>query len=247
MDFDSISALNKAETLLKSGDIQAAQALLIRALKSNPTLVQGWYLLSFTLQETEQKRFALLKAINIHPEFEQAVDALNKLDSTGRIQPLSTDETLIKPPESESALHRAQKLIKAQKLEAAQIHLVNYIKKDPNNSQAWYLLSYTEATTRGKINDLRQALRIQPHFPSAENRLNELSKESNKYQWHTSKQPPKSPDTEDLGKKAPSTFWGLAHYITKRGLVILTTIIVGIYLTVLITAALQRRISRFIR
>ena len=110
------------------------------------------------------------------------------------------------------------------------------LAQNPDEGQAWYLLSFTESTRRGKINLVRHALRVDPTFSAAETRLAELQAAPSPEPVPQARKPASpAPISESKPPKAPNAFWGLARYVLQRGLVILVTIVIGIYLTVLIT------------
>ncbi|HSS99657.1 MAG TPA: hypothetical protein VLK33_21625, partial [Terriglobales bacterium] len=73
-----------------------------------------------------------------------------------------------------SRLKQAVELIRGGKLDKAQPILVEILRTEPDNSQAWYLLSFTASERKRKIYSLQQALRADPQFGRARMRLAEL-------------------------------------------------------------------------
>jgi hypothetical protein len=73
--------------------------------------------------------------------------------------------------ESVSQLKKAADLIRKGKTDKAQALLVKYLRAEPNHAQAWYLLSYTLADPQKKQYALQQALRADPQFERAQQRL----------------------------------------------------------------------------
>lgn len=61
--------------------------------------------------------------------------------------------------------------IRAGKAEKARAALVDLLRKEPNNAQAWYLLSFTLDDPQRQEYAVLQALRINPEFEKARNRL----------------------------------------------------------------------------
>jgi hypothetical protein len=73
-----------------------------------------------------------------------------------------------------SPLKKSADLIRAGKLDKARPLLVEFLRTEPNNAQAWFLLSYTLDDPQRKQYALMQALKADPGFERAENRLREL-------------------------------------------------------------------------
>ena len=137
-------------------------------------------------------------------------------------------------------LAEAKALLDMGDVEAAQSSLRGFLETVSDNSRAWYLWSFVEPTNRGQVNALRQALRIDPDFEDARLRLEGLNSRS-----AAGGQPPAvsaRPDrpvpvspTPMKSPKARRTTLSMARYVLRRSLVILLTIILGVYVTVLIT------------
>jgi predicted Zn-dependent protease len=170
MDEKTSSAPQNAENLLKEEQLQQAQVRLVRLLQSNPALEQGWYLLSFTFQDPDQKYYALQQALRIKPDFQAAQEQLRILQEPATTQAeeaqfASTDETF---------LEEIKSLLEVGYQDEARALLQVYLAQNPHDSQAWYLISLTEPTHRGKINLLRHALRVDPTLAVAQIQLAQL-------------------------------------------------------------------------
>src|SRR5512137_2457737 len=66
---------------------------------------------------------------------------------------------------------QAQAYIRSQQLPKAQRLLVEYIKKNPNSEQAWYVLSAAVDDPGKQIECLQRVLRINPANKEAQTRL----------------------------------------------------------------------------
>src|SRR5574339_64734 len=66
---------------------------------------------------------------------------------------------------------QAKELIRSKQLPKAQRLLVEYIKKDPNSEQAWYVLSTAVDDPRKQIECLQRVLRLNPANTEAQARL----------------------------------------------------------------------------
>ncbi len=74
-------------------------------------------------------------------------------------------------PQSAPQLKKAADLIRKGRIDKAQILLVKFLRSEPNHAQAWYLLSFTLADHQKKQYALQQALRADPQFERAQQRL----------------------------------------------------------------------------
>ena len=248
MDQHTRFALKEAENLLKAGDVKAAQSLLVSTLQSNPNLEEGWFLLSFTCQKPDQKRYTLNLALQINPNFREAQQELRtieKLEAQPNIAVGDIDS------DDKPSISEAETLIADGNLEATQKVLRDFLGAHPDESQGWYLLSFAEPTWRGQINVLRHSLRIEPGFTAAKTRLAELQQINVASQKAKPALTPSQQTISPKPKKATSSLWGLTGYMLHRGFIILATIVFGIYLTVLITNKggqidydVQRKIDR---
>lgn len=68
-------------------------------------------------------------------------------------------------------LRQAADLIRAGKKDQAQPLLVEFLRDEPNNAQAWYLLSHALTDPKRQQYAVLQALRADPTFERARNRL----------------------------------------------------------------------------
>jgi len=73
-------------------------------------------------------------------------------------------------PETD-VIAQAQELIRSQQLPKAQRLLVEYLKKNPNSEQAWFVLSTAVDDPRKQIECLQRVLRINPANTEAQSRL----------------------------------------------------------------------------
>jgi len=78
---------------------------------------------------------------------------------------------------SANPLKKAADLIRAGKPQKARPILAAFLRADPKNAQAWYLLSYALEDPQRKQYALRQALRADPLFERAQKRLRALRAE----------------------------------------------------------------------
>jgi peptide/nickel transport system permease protein len=125
-------------------------------------------------------------------------------------------------------------------VEVARDILRAFLKVNPDHPQAWYLWSFVDPLVRGQVAALRQAISIDPDFEAARRRLLKLK----------SLQPIQIPSpavtvkpgrplpvsaavTESL--KVRGTISSMLRYVLSRALVILLTILVGVYVTILIS------------
>jgi hypothetical protein len=75
---------------------------------------------------------------------------------------------------TEDILRVAIKQIKAGKGGKARPELIGLLRREPENSQAWYLLSFTLTDPQRQQYALLQALRVKPDFEKARDRLSKL-------------------------------------------------------------------------
>lgn len=80
-------------------------------------------------------------------------------------------------PKTESVLRKAVAQIRAGKAAGARGPLVDLLRREPDNSQAWYLLSFAIEDPQRKQYALQQALRADPDFEKARTRLQALREE----------------------------------------------------------------------
>ncbi len=75
---------------------------------------------------------------------------------------------------TEAILRNAVKQIKAGKGSKARKSLVELLRAEPENAQAWYLLSFTLEDPQRQQYALLRALKVYPNFERARNRLKKL-------------------------------------------------------------------------
>ncbi len=68
MDLSNYPILQQAASLMREGNRKQATKLLAAFLKSHPQNEQAWHLLSYALDDTNQKIYALKKILQINPE-----------------------------------------------------------------------------------------------------------------------------------------------------------------------------------
>jgi len=236
MDNESLSDLTEALKLVQIKEYQAARTILIRILKSNPNNDKAWYLLSYTLEDQDQKIYALNRAFYLNPDLEDEGLPLAEWGRDSSKPAISIEPSV---PDTDLQISKAQDHLDKGEIKAAQLLLRSILKSNPELIQGWYLLSFCEPAQRGKINALRQALRIDPDFGQGRERLQELQEEPEK-RVEILKAPVKtarriSPPLEaPEPPKTPGSFVAMAKYIIRRILVIGLTIVVGVYITILI-------------
>jgi tetratricopeptide (TPR) repeat protein len=65
-----------------AGDIPTARGLFSRGVKEDPTSVQGWFWLGRCMEDAEKKRFCYQRALTLDPAFQEARDALDRVQSS---------------------------------------------------------------------------------------------------------------------------------------------------------------------
>ncbi|MBW8010602.1 MAG: hypothetical protein FVQ83_05075 [Chloroflexi bacterium] len=85
-DESTTQDLRKALDLLKAGNSKAARPILVRLLKTHPELEQGWYMLSFTVQDSRKQIYALEQVLNLNPENEKARERLAKISGDAELE-----------------------------------------------------------------------------------------------------------------------------------------------------------------
>lgn len=71
------------KSLLKAGNKQRALALLSDALKKDPGYMEGWWLLSFAIEDPQKQIYALQRALQLSPNNQKLLERLAKLDPDG--------------------------------------------------------------------------------------------------------------------------------------------------------------------
>lgn len=87
--------LIQAVQLIKSGDKQAALLLLKEVVQADPNDENAWLWLHTCVEQVEQKKYCLQRALKINPNNQQARNALLKLENR-----VSVDSILAHPPVS---------------------------------------------------------------------------------------------------------------------------------------------------
>lgn len=80
-------------------------------------------------------------------------------------------------PNSENVLKKAVTLIRGGKMAKARPSLVALLRREPNNAQAWYLLSFTLEDPQKQQYAIQRALLADPDFEKARTRLQALREE----------------------------------------------------------------------
>ena len=223
----------RAAQELKSGNLRAAQILLVRILKDNPEQAESWYLLSFTLQNQDQVLDALQRALKFRPQFTAARMRLQQVSGQFPYPRLESVR-------GESLIDSIRADLDANRFDSARDNLRTLLKQNPDHPMGWYLWSFVEVNQRGKIIALRQAIRLDPDFREARSRLQEIHPQAlRKVSPYPKKTEPKPQLQGTLAVEIPSSqktrdFWNMAGYILRRAIVIITTIVLGVYITVLI-------------
>ncbi|MEJ2485027.1 MAG: hypothetical protein P8Y68_04760 [Anaerolineales bacterium] len=78
-------------------------------------------------------------------------------------------------PENLNSLKQAAELIKTGKTKPARGLIINVLREDPENAQAWYMLSFTVPKIDKQIYALQQVIRLVPDHQKAIDRLSKLS------------------------------------------------------------------------
>ncbi|MEX2161091.1 MAG: hypothetical protein WD751_04175 [Anaerolineales bacterium] len=79
MDRKAAASLKKALGWIRAGKVNNARRLLVEFLRTDPNNAQAWYLLSYTLEDTQRKQYALMQALQSEPRFQLALSRLAKL------------------------------------------------------------------------------------------------------------------------------------------------------------------------
>ncbi len=75
------------------------------------------------------------------------------------------------------SLKKAGDLIREGRTKSARAILLEILREDPENAQAWFMLSYTIPDLEKQINAVQQAMRLKPDSEKARQRLLELGGE----------------------------------------------------------------------
>jgi hypothetical protein len=79
MDNTTIVAIQKAQELLKAGNKQEAQAILIPVVRANQDIAEAWYLLGFAVTDPEKRMVAFQQVLRIDPSNQPAQKQIAKL------------------------------------------------------------------------------------------------------------------------------------------------------------------------
>jgi tetratricopeptide (TPR) repeat protein len=79
MDATINSAIQKALELLKAGNKTGAYSILVSVLEQNADVAEAWYLLAFTLSDSDQKLDSFRQVLRIDPNNQAAQKQLEKL------------------------------------------------------------------------------------------------------------------------------------------------------------------------
>lgn len=78
------------KALLKAGQQTRALALISRALKDDPGYIEGWWLLSFAIEDRQKQVYALRRALELSPNNPKVLERLAKLDPESSLAPALT-------------------------------------------------------------------------------------------------------------------------------------------------------------
>ncbi len=87
MDTTTTKSVQEAFELLKAGKRTEAHALLVPIVKQNPDIAQAWYLLGFTVTDTDKKRYCFRQVLRIDPAHQAAQKQLDRLVEAERVVP----------------------------------------------------------------------------------------------------------------------------------------------------------------
>jgi len=96
MGADALSPLKQIADLSRAGKLDAARGQLVELLRQEPGNAQGWYLLSFVLDDPQRRQYALMQALKAEPDFERAQERLSIL--RGEASVAAPVETEAPPP-----------------------------------------------------------------------------------------------------------------------------------------------------
>jgi peroxiredoxin len=90
-----VDILQRIERLLRAGKQQEARLLLMEYLKSNPSSVRAWWLMSQAVTDLHQQMDCLQRVLRLDPGNEPARERLEKLKATGDQAPASSPAVFI--------------------------------------------------------------------------------------------------------------------------------------------------------
>lgn len=98
MSANAPTDLKAIADLIRAGKGDNARTELVDLLRSQPDNAQAWYLLSFVLDDSQRKQYALMQALKFQPDFERARDRLGILRGEAPLPPLKSQPTPEAPP-----------------------------------------------------------------------------------------------------------------------------------------------------
>ncbi|MBN1146898.1 MAG: alpha/beta fold hydrolase [Anaerolineales bacterium] len=103
MDEATLTALREARDLIKAGKPQEARPILVELIRRDQDVEHAWYMLSFTLDEAQQQRYALEQVLRLNPENQKARARLASLSAAGESAGLAPVGAPPSPPPQERA------------------------------------------------------------------------------------------------------------------------------------------------
>lgn len=97
----SSANLRKALNLIREGKANQARPILTRLLRDEPNNAQGWFLLSYVVEETQQQEYALIQALKADAKFERALRRLAELRGQPMPKPLAEPSEIEEPEPTE--------------------------------------------------------------------------------------------------------------------------------------------------
>lgn len=79
--------LQHAEQLLREGRKQEARTVLVECVRSNPSSIRGWWMLSFALTEPKQQIECVERVLRLNPKYTPAHARLEKLKGNVFVEP----------------------------------------------------------------------------------------------------------------------------------------------------------------
>jgi Tfp pilus assembly protein PilF len=190
--------LERSINLIQLGDIAGGRKLLAQIIKTDPKNELAWLWLSTSLDDQEQARYCLQRALEINPQNQAAKNTLNNLQTslmsqssgsqilqyypvgnsnqtshnktTAPLQMTSTNQAKTE----EDGVQRAITLINAGKKSEAETLLKNVLKSNCDDENAWLWLSYSADLPDEKKYYYQEMLRINPNNGFARNALKQL-------------------------------------------------------------------------
>jgi peptide/nickel transport system permease protein len=155
-----------------------------------------------------------------------------------------------------TALDAALKLVKETRLEEARLLLAEIIRRDPNNEQAWHLLSFALTDHGQQAYALRRVLGINPNNRAARSQLSRISLPSTaapaaptlagaRREPFSLERPPEAQPAiappeptvhpeRTAGRPALRTLFRIVKYVTVRALVLSLMVAIGVFLSIIV-------------